>query len=152
MVEALVAMSLIVVGLLGVFTLLSRSLSLNRVIANQYAGVMLASEGIELAKNLLDHNVLLGNVAWNSGIADGEYESDYNDLTLSVYADRFLDFDSGSGVYSYDAGPATNFKRKITIKNDANGQSVQVITYVNWITRGGGESSIQLEDTFFNWR
>ena len=54
MVEAMVAMSVIVIGLLGVFALSSNSISLNRVAADRYIAVNLANEGIELVKNLIE--------------------------------------------------------------------------------------------------
>ena len=70
LIEAMVAVSLMLVGLLGIFGVLSRSLGLSRVAADQFVAVNLASEGIEIAKNLLDSNIKQG-LAWNSNFVDG---------------------------------------------------------------------------------
>ncbi len=59
-IEALVALSILTVGLIGVLTLLSRSLYLQRTTADQAKGTYLAAEGIEIAKSLIDHNVYDG--------------------------------------------------------------------------------------------
>ena len=73
LVELMVAISVMVIGLLGIFTLLSQSLGLNRVAADQYIAANLAAEGVEVAKNILDHNVIERN-PWNEGLErDGEF-------------------------------------------------------------------------------
>ncbi|MEK7182766.1 MAG: prepilin-type N-terminal cleavage/methylation domain-containing protein, partial [Patescibacteria group bacterium] len=54
LVELMIAMSVMSVGLLGVFAVLSQSLGLNRVVANQYVAANLAAEGIEVVKNIAD--------------------------------------------------------------------------------------------------
>ena len=56
LVESVVAMTIVVVGLLGIFSLLSQSLSLNRVVGDRYVGTYLAAEGIEVVKNIIDNN------------------------------------------------------------------------------------------------
>lgn len=148
MVEAIVACSIIVVGLLGVFTLLSKSLTTNRIVEAKYIGTNLASEGIELVKNLIDRNVMKGD-PWNNGIADGKYEMDFNDLSLSSYTGQLIRFDFSSGYYSYDSGAATTFKREIIIQNISNNE-IKVVSKVDWATHGGGD--VVLEDHFFRWR
>jgi hypothetical protein len=59
-IEALVALSILTIGLIGVLTLLSHSLYLQRVTADQVKGTYLAAEGIEIAKSLIDNNVYDG--------------------------------------------------------------------------------------------
>lgn len=153
MVEALVAMTIIVGGLLGIFTLLSRSLNLNRVVANQYAGANLAAEGIELVKNLIDRNVMQG-LSFNSGscLTVGDHSLDYNDTHASGcgYRDSVLLFDQ-NGHYSYDQGDPATFRRTITIGQPAPNE-IKVTSRVTWINRGDEQFEITLEDHFFNWR
>ena len=64
LVELMVSISLLVVGFLGFLGLLSRSLSLNRVVADQFIANYLAMEGIEITKNLIDSNIIQGS-PWN---------------------------------------------------------------------------------------
>lgn len=153
MVEALVAMTIIVVGLLGIFALLSRSLNLNRVVANQYVGANLAAEGIELVKNLIDRNVMQG-LPFNNGscLTVGDHSMDYNDTHVSGcgYRDSVLLFDQ-NGHYTYDQGESTTFRRTLAISQPAPDE-IKVTSRVTWINRGDEQFEIVLEDHFFNWR
>lgn len=149
-VEAIIAISILVVGLLGIFSLVSRSLSLNRFVSDQAAAANLAAEGIELVKNLIDANVMQRK-PWNQGVGPGDYEIDFNDSALASNQNRKLNFDPGSGEYSYDAGSQTNFQRTITIAQPTP-EEIQVNSVLKWLTRGSGEFEVNLEDHFFNWR
>ncbi len=151
LVESIIAIMIVTVGLLGIFSLLSRSLSLNRVVSDRVKAAYLGAEGIEIVKNLLDNN-LIQERPWNAGVGDGEYEIDYKSLTLSPKEDRFLSFNPSDGFYSYGDFQPTNFQREVTIDNSEDGQTMRVNSNVKWITRGGGKFEINLEDHFFNWR
>ena len=155
MVEAMVAMTIVIFGLLGVFAFLSRSLSLNRVVSNQYVGSNLAAEGIEMVKNLIDRNVILGNVAWNKGLSSNNYEADYKSYRngLTVYSGRKLNFNETTHYYSYDPGTETPYTREIII-TQPSGLTDELIVQsrVRWSSRGGAEFEVVLEDHFYNWR
>lgn len=151
LIESVIAISIATVGLLALFTLLTRSLGLQRVVAERYIAANLAAEGVELAHNLVSTNFLRG-VAWNEGIpaSRGEYEMDYNDGGLSPRADRPLRFDGT--FYSYDAGSETPFYR--TIELDPIGSPIEEIgvrSVVRWSSRGA-QSSVDVEDHLLNWR
>lgn len=150
--ELVVAMSIISIGLLGVFAVLSESLGLNKIVANQYTAVGLAAEGIEVVKNIADSNVVAGR-PWNTDLtSDNKFGAQYNSEVLDRdLADRKLNFNSSRGVYSYDSGKPTNFKRIITLRNISENE-IQVNSKVEWTDRGGRKFSIDLEDRLFNWR
>lgn len=152
LVEALIAVSVLTVGFLGIATLLSRAISLNRVVADNYTATYLATEGIEVAKNIADGNIRVGR-PWNSGFANCSYEVDYRSTELGQCRNEFraLGFDPFSNTYAYDVPVPTTFRRKISV--DLLGTShMRVNSEVTWITRGGGSFSVNLEDHFFNWR
>lgn len=149
--EALVALTVILVGMLGVFALISQSLGLTRVVADRYVASNLAAEGVEIVKNIIDTNYLR-NQPWNTGLAPGDYEVDYQDSSLGPNLNRNLNFDSNTGLYSYRAGQPSRFQREIKISWSSDGQQVQVNSIVRWITRGGGNFDVNVEDHFFNWR
>ena len=136
MVEALVALSVIVVGILGVFTLTVNSIGINRVDADRYVAINLAKEGIELVKNLLDRNIE-DDLAWNNlpGFIPGiiDYQIDYNDAILSPWNGAVLYFGQNGGGYRYqEAGDvSTNFSRKITIFN-IDDSHIKVVSMVYW--------------------
>lgn len=149
MVEALIAITIAVVGLLGIFAFLSRSLSLNRVVADRYVATYLAAEGIELAKNLADASPNWGDFI-NTACA-GEYEISHQDLTLSCFTGKLLKLDPDTGIYGYDLGDDTRFKRRIIVTEPQPGIEFQAVSEVTWTGRGGGELKIDLEDRFFNF-
>jgi Tfp pilus assembly protein PilV len=161
MVEAMVALSVITVGILGVFTLTSRSIAYNRIAADRYVAVNLANEGIELTKNLIDRNIMTNN-SWNylpcnSGAdcsASGNYEIDYNDagLTSLNSTGRYLYFSkNGSGYYRYVEGSEqanTQFKRIITIDNKTP-RHIKATSKVTWSSRGSSYN-FSVEDDFYD--
>lgn len=67
--EVLVALGLAVAAVLGILALVTRATGLNRVTTDQYIASYLASEGIELVRNLFDHAYLV-EADQNPGIQD----------------------------------------------------------------------------------
>jgi len=150
LIEAMIGISMVVVGLLGIFGLVSRSISLNRVVSDQFIANYLAAEGIEIVKNLIDANIIQ-NKPWNEGFFNGSFEADYTSLSLTQNQDRFLSFDAANNLYSYQSGSPTPFKRVISIQLIGS-EEIKVNSIITWKTRGAGEFTINLEDHFFNWR
>ena len=151
LVEALVASTIIVVGLLGIFSLLSQSLSLNKIVGERYIAVYLAMEGIEIVKNIIDNNVI-NDQPWNANLSSGTYEADYNDSSLEYLSNRPLYFNEQTGFYSYTGGEPTKFFRTIEIQQLGGGEEIKINSVVKWTTRGDAEFEVDLEDRFFNWR
>ncbi len=149
-VEALVAISALTIGFLGIFTLLSQSFALNRVVSNNYAANYLASEGIEVVKNMMDANSINGR-AWDSGLGAGAYEVAYDSRSLNSDQGRTLSFDPVTDLYSYSGSVATPFKRVITLTKVSNTE-LKVVSEVSWNDRGGASFRVALEDHFYHWR
>lgn len=159
--ETMVALTMIVIGLLGLLSLLSYAISLNKVIADQYVAAYLAAEGIEVVKNILDGKVADGN---GFGLGNGYFEVDWGSSSPSFVAStkeeaknsaRFLTFNPLTKRYSYQSGSdlkETPFKRIIYLQQFANPEKVVVNSIVFWKTKGSGVFEINLEDAFFNWR
>lgn len=151
-VEAIIAIAILVTAVLIFLGALSRSLGFNRTITNQYVGTYLASEGIEIVKNIVDANYLQRK-PWNDGFADGDFEAAYDDVSLGSAANRPFYFDKSSGKYAYASCvdcQETSFTRIISIKRIGN-REIRVNSKVNWKNRGL-DYSIDLEDHFFDWR
>ncbi|KKW47353.1 MAG: hypothetical protein A2128_02230 [Candidatus Liptonbacteria bacterium GWC1_60_9] len=150
LIEAMIAISIITVGIVGVLALLSRSLTLNRVVADQYTATYLAAEGIEVVKNIIDANIV--NVRpWNQGLTDGAYEVDFQSVALTPDQGRQVQFDAATGRFGYQGGAPTNYRRRIQIAL-VSADEVRVNSVVDWTTHGGGTFSLDTEDHFFNWR
>jgi hypothetical protein len=148
LIETLVAVSVLTAGFLGIVTLLSHSLGLNRVVSDNYTASYLAAEGAEVVKNILDSNILSGR-NWLTGISSGSSEAEYKSASLAPYSGRKLLFDSDKNIFSYGTGDPTAFTREIKI-DISRPDEVQVNSIVSWTTRGGGTLKINVEDHFFN--
>ena len=151
LIEAIIAITIAVVGLLGIFALLSRSLSLNRVVADRFVASYLAAEGIEIVKNLVDNNILAGK-PWNKNLSSGSYEADYTDTGLVPDSSRFINVNGETGAYGYAELVPTLMKRQLVIRNSVDGEEITINSRVDYTTRGGGKFSVSIEDHLFNWR
>lgn len=156
LVEAIIALSVLLVGFLSLISLLNNSLGLSRVITENYIATYLASEGIEYVKNVIDTNILNPGRAWNQGLNNNLYELRYNiggNFQLipinSTSSLSNLKFDSNNKVYNYSTGQDTPFKRYIQIQNKSQNEIV-VNSVVFWKSGGGGNFEVNLEDHFFN--
>ena len=154
LIELMVAMSVMVIGLLGIFAVLSQTIGLNKVASNQYAAANLASEGIEVVKNILDANTI-NNRPWNEGLSNnGSYGVQYNSTAVDpMLANKKLYYNPGTGRYSYDIGSGskiTNFRRIITLTNSQD--EITVVSRVTWNDRGGTTFNTEAEDHFLDWR
>ena len=154
MVELIAAMGVITVATGSIYILVARSIGYSQTVTNRYAAVNLAGEGIELAKRFIDTNVNQGRL-FNAGIGEGAYIVDYNDAWLQPYADIPLRFDQATGIYSYDGGVETPFRRRIDIRwiyREGAAEELRVHSVVRWTGRGRVLNTVDLEDHFFNWR
>lgn len=149
LIESMVAISILIIGVLGILNIFSRSAGLNQVVNDQFIGTYLAAEGVEIVKNIIDSNII-NKRPWNEGINNGEFEVDYISLNLSPNQSSYLLFDSETNFYSYQKGSPTKFIRTIII--NVNSEIIKVNSTVKWKTRGGGEFKADIEDYFYNWR
>ncbi len=170
LVETIVALSVLMMGLMGLIALLTRSFAISNFVSDNYAATYLAAEGIEVVKNLIDHNIAEGlisgsTVAWNEGLVGNcPCEIEWSDITLSsAGTPRKLLLNTVTGLYSYDVGGMpTKFVRTIYIEsiaddpNDPTRQDhLRVNSIVAWTSSGGITgvpivSEVNLEDHFFN--
>jgi hypothetical protein len=173
LIEAIVAGSILITGFTGILALLSQSLHLNRVVTDNYVGTYLAAEGIEVVKNIIDHNVMkivgctdpdlcssviapCGSCRWDAGLSGGPREVDYESTTLApAGGGRKLKFDSTTGLYGYGSGVDTPYERVVRINRnpqpDNNPDEIEVVSTVTWST-GMLSSQTELIDRFFDWR
>lgn len=174
MVEVMVAMFVLTTGFLAILSLLAQSLYLSKNESNQTNATYLASEGIELARNLVDHDVYQHLAGLGSGWGTtfgtgGDFELDYTTCTNLPNAasacdpqpfssQDFLYYDPTSHTYRYsfdnplgDSLVKTPFTRLIRVTpNGANEITVQSI--VTWdVGSVTGQQSVDLEDHFYNW-
>lgn len=168
-IESIIAITLAVVGLLGVVTLLRKALVLNRDISDKLVATYLAAEGIEIVRHLTDVNAVVCPAReWNNQIGDESYELDYETSftgsgninsrrinTADGMSDTPLRFDEVSGTYSYSSGDASHFTRTVFVYSTDEVSSVPhhliIRSIVTW-PPSDEMHTIRLEDHFYNWR
>ncbi len=149
LIETIVAVSIIIIGLVSALTLITNSLFYVSNINDRLVAANLTAEGLEVARNIRDNN-WLQNLAWNNGLADGDYQAAYNSISLSSYSGNALLLDSGTGLYNYNSGDATNYIRKISLAN-LSSYEIRVVSTVTWQRRGITYSN-SAESHLFNWK
>jgi Tfp pilus assembly protein PilV len=147
MIEAVVGLTLITVGMLGVFSLISSSLKTSQEVGSRFIAANLAAEGVEVVKNIIDTNVAKRR-AFNYGISSGDYMVDYDSTSLNSSSGGYLYIDN-NGTYSHSGGSETVFKRVVSITNGSG--YIDVSSKVFW-SDSGGERKISVEDRFYEWR
>jgi hypothetical protein len=156
----MVAITMLTVSFLGISVLLSKSLAVNRVTANDVTATYLASEGIEITKNLIDHDVYAGYAHQGNGwgscfLATQDFEVEYstNDCrTLVSFGNggHVLLYDASAHLYNYENGTPTIFTREIRVVPTGS-YEVTVIAIVSWSGLNGAPGNISLEDHFYKW-
>lgn len=149
LIEAIVAISLITVSLIGIIALITRSFSFNRDVTVRLQAAYLATEGVELVRRMIDASLAQGRPFNTLVPAGGPYQLDYESDTPSPSAGGQLFFDVGRG-YQYGAGAATTFKREVFI-DGLGTTALRVRSIVAWPERGAVKQ-VEMEDIFYAWR
>lgn len=175
LIEAMVGLSLLFVGMLGILNLLTNSMRASDTIATRFVAANLAAEGIEVVKNVMD-TLLTQRSSWTdvvNGIPVGDYEVDYltqnfdNNVNDAASARSIfnppsrtpLALDYTTREYGYSSDPnavPTPFMRTVRIEwNDDpvthEPISLSVRSLVDWTVRGQ-DFSIVINDRFYRWR
>lgn len=152
LVESIVALSLVVVGILGIVVLLTRSLGLTANVVQRAVATYLAAEGIEVTKNIIDTAIAKGE-GWSAAFnIPSVFEVEYSSAApAELFGDaQPLRFSSTDGTYTYlESAQETPFRRTMTVAADDASSTVNAV--VTWTVRGT-EETLNLEDHFWNWR
>jgi len=156
LVEALVAIAIMIVGILSALVLVTRVLYSTTIIQDRLTASFLAQEGMELVRQIRDTNFIKKlnreDVDWSNGLEAGNYIIDARDLQLTkVESDNIpnLLYDNGSGYYNYLSGDPTFFKREIIIEQ-INANQIRVKVLMNWKSKGIN-FDLEVENHLFNW-
>lgn len=159
LVESFIAISILIVGILASLTVVLKSLGSVSLISDRLTAAQLSQEGIELVENIRENNWLNG-CGWNASIPtsppsyeiDNRYQFNLpcDGVYLTSYNDTPLNFDSTTGRYSYAAGAASKFKRRIEI-TQISANEIRVNSIVEWAGRGGVSFDINVEKHLFNY-
>jgi len=153
LIEVLAAMFIMLMGTLGVFGLISRTVTFNSSVNSQLVASYLAQEGLEIVRNIRDANLLTihkgAGGEWNDGLTScsSGCGADYNDTVLGGFQSTPLKLDNG--FYTYDAGTDTIFTREIII-DSATTDLLEVSVDVRWVDKGNARHVLGATE-LYNW-
>jgi len=160
LIEALIAIAILIVGVLSAFLLLIRTTATIPSMQNRLIGVNLAQEGIELVRALRDSDFVSGKSfknflnAVDCQSVDSCQIAANNDGKIELFLNnrKPLYYHSDTHFYNYDnssESEVSNFSRFITIDESANDYlivSVKVVYKVKDV-----EKTIEATDYLYNW-
>jgi Tfp pilus assembly protein PilV len=166
LVEALVAISIFSVSILGLMSVLASSISDTSYAKQKVTASYLAQEGIEYLRNMRDTAVLYNGTdaqtGWDAFRASavgacgtaGCYIADNRTLlACGVSCSSPLLYDSTSGKYNYTSGNNSGFTRKVIVTPVTVGgvvNDLKVSSTVSW-AQGSGAYNITFSEDLFNW-
>lgn len=167
LIELVISIGILSIGIVTVFGLFNFVLRNERSVRSTFVATYLASEGIELVRNIRDANWKNGRILqdgssqdWRQGLTIPLFCTtegsgcgmDYSQWNLSLgLGNNPLRFDSSSGRYSYASGTETLFRRILVVEDKDTPYSLRVRSIVRW-SQGGANRSITIEDYLYNWR
>jgi len=154
LIEVIVAISVITIGIIGIYNLVPRIVSITSANANRFIVSQLAREGIEVVRNIRDTNWLQGR-SFDTGLEQGEnYGVQYNgDSLIDNYGSVPLQFNAEgfygyNGKFGYSGGVDTGIKREIIIKK-INDYILNVKVKITW---PGERASFVAEENLYDWQ
>lgn len=151
LVEALVAFTILTVGLIPAFVQASAAVRLSNSVRNSMIASGLAQEGIEVVHAMRNANWYAG-VAFDQGLGGctaGCRVQHNSAALLPLAGNPALRRDASTTLMQYDSGVTTIFRRTITISSVAAYQ-LYVTSTVEW-QEGSGDRSIEVEAYLFDW-
>lgn len=170
LVEALVAISILIIGILSGFILVTRALYNVSVIQDRLTASFLAQEGIELIRNIRDTNFIKSityeNVSWLDGLGkekikngqkvcfiiepyDGKIHLQEINCEKDIQNIQHLQYDPDNNLYNYKGEKKTPFIRRIIIE-PISPDEIRVISEIWWQTKNM-KFSLNVEDHLYNW-
>jgi hypothetical protein len=166
--EAIVAIFVITTGVVGVYSLVTQTISSATFSKDKLIAAYLAQEGIEIVRNIRDTNWLEGGTnPWYEGLTGCSTgcEVDYYCTTVvdpdstnppshnclaSYGGGNFLKLDANN-FYNYATGTETKFKRKITIGAGPITDSLNIKVEVFWQEKGK-PYKVEAQENLYNWK
>lgn len=157
LIETLAAIAILLVAVVGPMSVIGGSLSQTSTIRDQSIALNLAQEGVEMARQLRDSNMINawggGGVVWSNKLDSGEYAVNSIGGTLlrcpgtCVAVDRLIRQDATGWYYQGGVGVPTKFNRAVNIL-DISPTEKRVISEVTWVA-GSNPKSVKVEESIF---
>jgi len=156
--EVLIAIFIIVIGIVSAVNLMTFNISKVAISKSQIIASNLNQEGMGIVRNIRDSNWIEQRynptLAWDDGLAIGDYQVQYNSLELIAFTGQPLKINA-NGFYQYSSGDNSLFHRKIIISNnpdeDPATEDIGVVCEITWSERGHSHT-ISAENRLYNWK
>jgi len=168
LVEALVAISILLISVVGPLSIVSESIKIANLGKDQVTAFYLAQEAIEYLRNKRDTNVLQ-NLSWLSGPEIGNCDGVdtcridvTSDSTANCLNDpggvckklnKFRDASSEMVTFLYNSGveyEATSFSRSVNIKEVVSNREAVITVKMEW-TSNLIQREFTIVERIFNW-
>lgn len=148
--ESLVAIAIFTVGVSAAVFVITQSLNVGARTKDKIIAAHLASEGIEVVRNIRDRNWLAGRV-WDQGIstlnnACLQWDTDYNTIDVSCTSGANVAFD---GMHYVQTTAQSQFSR--TISTQAIFGNPDELKVTSAVSCGTG-CAISLDEYLYNWK
>ena len=158
LIEIMVITSIVLVGMIGVMSLLLQNLKAQSINKNRFIAYQMAQEGIELTRAIRDNYAVNNDhLGFVERYPMGSYFYSYNKGLNALSSDEGMVVCLNSeGFYddfnSCSTGEDTIFRRKIILSdgNDGNNSFLKVSSFVYWTEREQ-ENSYVLETHLYDW-
>lgn len=127
--EIMISILVLVVGISGGIAVLNGIVNNFRLATDTFIADNLAVEGIEIVRNIRDSNLTAGR-AWNHGLAVGNYQADFNDLSLIGHTDGVL---NRNAFFEHATGISTPFRRRIEIIS-CGVECLEIRSIITWVS------------------
>jgi hypothetical protein len=146
--DVVVAIFIIIVGLVGILSLINHSLGSSSRGKNEIVASFLAQEGIEMIRLMRSANADWAD--WYNSVNDGNYRVQYSDNYLMSYSDVPLKVDPNNGLHNYNAGSDSIFHRRINLVKISSDE-IKVISEIKWFYKGQWYYLV-VEDRLWKWQ
>ncbi|MEK7063499.1 MAG: hypothetical protein AAB955_02290 [Patescibacteria group bacterium] len=153
--ETLVAVAVLLMSLLGPFSIAQQSLKSAYYARDQVTAYYLAQEGLEFVRAIRDQNYLSGS-SWLTGISTCTAVQCTVDMPNFVYATcsgpcTALKVSAVGGLFNQANGTPSKFVRSVSLMNVAGDPNQVIVTVtVSWISAGISRT-FSLQERLFNW-
>jgi len=152
--ETLIAVAIIVIGTLGVFSAVAKYSQMTEQERDNLVASYLCQEGIEIVKNIRDTNWVEEAASWKDGLTgcSAGCQAEFDDTSFSAFSSAsFLYIDHDTGLYKYIASPVaedveTPYTRKIVI-TEVGDDELDIEVTVYWHA-----SSMVVKQNIYNWK
>lgn len=145
----LIASLFVLMAILHIFLFISSSVNSSFLLRDGLIAANLTQEGVEVVRNIRDRDWFLGN-NFGASLPNGSWRAQWNSsVLLPLGANPPLKKDSATGVFSYDSGTETIFRRVIDI-SAVSASEIRIISTVNWGVKSNSKTT-SAEAHLFNW-